>query len=70
MSETYSSKILNSNNTKSNNKLKTSENCLKNGYSLIKRNPLTKKVEIEYSHNYHTINKELEQKINIDITLF
>jgi len=60
MSETYSSKILN--NYKTNNKSKTSENCLKNGYSLIKRNPLTKKVEIVYSSNYSAINKELEQR--------
>jgi hypothetical protein len=60
MSETYSSKILN--NYKTNNKSKTSENCLKNGYSLIKRNPLTKKVEIVYSSNYNAINKELEQR--------
>ena len=62
MSETYSSKILNFNNTNSNNKLITTKNYLKNGYSLIKRNPLTKKVEIIYSHSYHTINKELEQR--------
>jgi hypothetical protein len=62
MSTTYSSKILNSNNTKSNHKLITTENYLKNGYSLIKRNPFTKKVEIVYSYNYGTIAKELEQK--------
>lgn len=61
-STTYSAKILNSNNTKPNHKLITSENYLKNGYSLIKRNPLTKKVEIVYSINYSTIAKELEQK--------
>lgn len=64
MSTTYSAKILNSNNsnTKPVNKLITAENYLKNGYSLIKRNPYTKKVEIVYSHNHHTIAKELEQK--------
>ena len=62
MSETYSAKILNTNNTKPTYKLVTSENYLKNGYSLIKRNPLTKKIEIVYSYNHHSIAKELEQK--------
>jgi hypothetical protein len=62
MSTTYSAKILNSNNSKPANKLITAENYLKNGYSLIKRNPYTKKVEIVYSHNHHAITKELEQK--------
>lgn len=62
MSETYSAKILNINNTKPTYKLVTSENYLKNGYSLIKRNPLTKKIEIVYSYNHHSIAKELEQK--------
>jgi hypothetical protein len=62
MSATYSSKILNSNNIKPNDKLKTTENYLKNGYSLIKRNPNTKKVEIIYSLNHGTIAKDLEQK--------
>jgi hypothetical protein len=62
MSATYSSKILNSNNIKPNGKLKTTENYLKNGYSLIKRNPNTKKVEIIYSLNHSTIAKDLEQK--------
>ena len=61
-STTYSAKILNTSNAKPNHKLVTSENYLKNGYSLIKRNPLTKKVEIVYSINYSTIAKELEQK--------
>jgi len=65
MSVTYSAKILNSrniNNTKLPTKLITSENYLKNGYSLIKRNQFTKKIEISYSYNYEAINKEHEQK--------
>ena len=62
MSETYSAKTLNTYKYKSSNKLVTSENYLKNGYSLIKRNPITKKIEISYSTNYDAINKELEQK--------
>ena len=33
-------------NNNSNEKLKTLDSYLKNGYSLIKRNPITKKVEI------------------------
>jgi hypothetical protein len=62
MSTTYSAKIQNYNTTKPNNKLVTTTNYLENGYSLIKRNPLTKKVEIVYSLNYGAITKELEQK--------
>ena len=65
MSVTYSAKILNSDNfknTKPPTKLITSENYLKNGYSLIKRNPFTKKIEISYSSNYDALNKEREQK--------
>jgi hypothetical protein len=65
MSVTYSAKILNSDNfknTKPPTKLITSENYLKNGYSLIKRNPFTKKIEITYSSNYDALNKEREQK--------
>jgi len=62
MSTTYARKMQNSNNSKPNHKLITTENYLKNGYSLIKRNPLTKKVEIVYSINYGAIAKELEQK--------
>jgi hypothetical protein len=62
MNETYSSKILNGHMSKSGVKLVTSENYLKNGYSLIKRNPTTKKIEITYSHNRDAVNKELEQK--------
>jgi hypothetical protein len=65
MSVTYSAKIQNShtiNNTKLQTKLITSEHYLKNGYSLIKRNPFTKKIEISYSSNYDAINKEREQK--------
>ena len=62
MSTTYATKIQNSNNTKPNHKLITTENYLKNGYSLIKRNPFTKKIEISYSSNYDAMNKEREQK--------
>lgn len=65
MSITYSAKILNSHNfknTKPPTKLITSENYLKNGYSLIKHNPVTKKIEISYSYNYDALNKALEQK--------
>jgi hypothetical protein len=61
-SETYSKKIIESYNYKSNLKLKTAEDYLKNGYSLIRRNPQTKKVEITHSYNYEAINKELESK--------
>jgi len=65
MSVTYSAKIQNShtiNNTKLQTKLITSEHYLKNGYSLIRRNPFTKKIEISYSSNYDAMNKEREQK--------
>ena len=65
MSATYSAKIQNShviNNTKLPTKLITSEHYLKNGYSLIRRNPFTKKIEISYSSNYDAMNKEREQK--------
>ena len=61
-STTYSAKILNTSTTNPNHKLVTRENYLKNGYSLIKRNPFTKKVEIVYSYNSRAIAKELEQK--------
>ena len=60
--ETYSTKIIESYNYRSNVKLRTKEDYLKNGYSLIKRNPLTKKVEITLSYNYEAINKDLESK--------
>jgi len=49
-------------NNNNNEKLKTLDSYLKNGYSLIKRNPITKKVEITYSHNYESKKKELEQQ--------
>jgi len=64
MTESYSSKMQTNHNHKAANaiKLVTRENYLKNGYSLIKRNPNTKKIEIIYSHNYDRITKELEQK--------
>jgi len=52
--------IIKYNNT--NEKLETSESYLKNGYSLIKKNPITKKVEILYSSNYESKKKELEQQ--------
>lgn len=42
--------------------LDTLESYLKNGYSLIKKNPITKKVEITYSYNYESKKKELEQQ--------
>jgi hypothetical protein len=45
MSTTYSAKIQNYNTTKPNHKLVTTTNYLENGYSLIKRNPLTKKLD-------------------------
>ena len=38
------------------------DSYLKNGYSLIKRNPTTKKVEITYSNYYESKKKELEQQ--------
>ena len=47
--------IIKYNNT--NEKLETSESYLKNGYSLIKKNPITKKVEILYSSNYESKKK-------------
>lgn len=63
MSITYSEKTLNnSKNIKHTNKLLTKENYLKNGYSLIARNQMTKKIEIAHSYNYNSINKALEQK--------
>lgn len=52
----------NNNNNNNNEKLKTLDSYLKNGYSLIKKNPITKKVEITYSHNYESKKKELEQQ--------
>jgi len=64
--QSYASKTLNisraNNNINNNEKLKTLDSCLKNGYSLIKKNPTTKKVEITYSHNYESKKKELEQQ--------
>ena len=63
MSITYSEKTLNnSKHIKHTNKLLTKENYLKNGYSLIARNKMTKKIEIDYSYNYNSLNKALEQK--------
>ena len=63
MSITYSEKTLNnSKHIKHTNKLLTKENYLKNGYSLIARNKMTKKIEIAYSYNYNSLNKALEQK--------
>ena len=63
MSITYSEKTLNnSKHIKDTNKLLTKENYLKNGYSLIARNQMTKKIEIDYSYNYNILNKALEQK--------
>lgn len=63
MSITYSEKTLNnSKNIKHTNKLLTKENYLKNGYSLIARNQMTKKIEIAHSYNYNSLNKALEQK--------
>jgi len=62
-SKSYSSitqSIIKYNNT--NEKLETLESYLKNGYSLIRRNPTTKKVEISYSTNYESKKKELEQQ--------
>ena len=61
--QSYASTILNvceSNN--SNNKLKTLDSYLQNGYSLIKKNPITNKIEITYSYNYDSKKKELEQQ--------
>ena len=61
--QSYASTTLNVCKCNNNNKkLKTLDSYLKNGYSLIKRNPTTKKVEITYSHNYESKKKELEQQ--------
>ena len=62
-SKSYASTMLSG--YKSNNnieKLNTLDSYLKNGYSLIKKNPITKKVEITYSYNYESKKKELEQQ--------
>lgn len=48
--------------TNTNAKLKSLDSYLMNGYSLIKRNPTTKKVEITYSNNYESKKKELEHQ--------
>jgi len=63
-SQSYASTTLNvyKSNTNSNEKLQTLDSYLKNGYSLIKRNPNTKKVEITYSNNYESKKKELEHQ--------
>ena len=61
--ESYASttlKVCTSNNNIE--KLKTLDSYLKNGYSLIKKNPTTKKVEITYSYSYESKKKELEQQ--------
>ena len=62
--QSYASTTLNvcksTNNT--NEKLITAHSYLKNGYSLIRKNPITKKVEITYSYNYDLKKKELEQQ--------
>jgi hypothetical protein len=61
--QSYASTTLNVCKCNNNNeKLKTLDSYLKNGYSLIKRNPITKKVEITYSHTYESKKKELEQQ--------
>jgi len=65
--QSYASTTLNvcNNNTeklKTLKTLKTLDSYLKNGYSLIKKNPITKKVEITFSHNYESKKKELEQQ--------
>ena len=61
--QSYASRTLNVYNyNNTNEKLKTLDSYLKNGYSLIKRNPTTKKVEITYSNNYESKKKELEQQ--------
>lgn len=61
--QSYASRTLNVYNyNNTNEKLKTLDNYLQNGYSLIKRNPITKKVEITYSNNYESKKKELEQQ--------
>ena len=62
-SQSYASMTLNvCNYNNTNEKLKTLDSYLKNGYSLIKRNPTTKKVEITYSNTYESKKKELEQQ--------
>ena len=61
INQSYASTTLNvykSSNT-NNEKLKTLDAYLKNGYSLIRKNPITKKVEITYSNNYEAKKKEL-----------
>jgi hypothetical protein len=61
--QSYASTTLNVYKCNNNNeKLKTLNSYLENGYSLIKRNPITKKVEITYSHTYESKKKELEQQ--------
>jgi len=63
--KSYASTTLNvckSNNNNNTEKLTTLDSYLKNGYSLIKKNPITKKVEITYSHSYESKKKELEQQ--------
>jgi hypothetical protein len=71
--QSYASTTLNvckCNNNNNNEKLKTLDSYLRNGYSLIKRNPITKKVEITHSYNYESKKKELEQQhYNKTITL-
>lgn len=70
INQSYASTTLNickSNNTNTTNitnnvNLKTLDAYLKNGYSLIRKNPITKKVEITYSYNYEAKKKELEQQ--------
>ena len=64
INQSYASTTLNvykSSNT-NNEKLKTLDAYLKNGYSLIRKNPITKKVEITYSNNYEAKKKELEKQ--------
>jgi hypothetical protein len=62
--QSYASTTLNvyKSNTNNNEKLQTLDSYLKNGYSLIKRNPNTKKVEITYSNSYESKKKELEHQ--------
>ena len=62
--QSYASKTLNisSYSINNNNNLKTLDSCLKNGYSLLKKNQTTKKIEITYSNNYESKKKELEQQ--------
>ncbi len=62
--QSYASTTLNVCKSNNNNteKLTTLDSYLKNGYSLIKKNPITKKVEITYSHSYESKKKELEQQ--------